>query len=171
MPGSHLSWCSCVPRCSTAQPNRPHWTPALICSDGSAMTSSSKLAMDAAVVVLPAQARGEGPVHGLGVDQFVQLGEDAFAVLVHAQARDAAHGLGACKGAGFGADGRPAAEQLFAEGRDVDGGVGGVKGHLFLGHWRICLSVVLPSRCGETVFGSIGVVLQRCGAVAGGKPW
>ena len=42
MPGSHFSWCSSVPRWFTAEPNRPHCTPALICRDGSAMTSSSK---------------------------------------------------------------------------------------------------------------------------------
>ena len=42
-PGRSRSCCSSVPRCRIAAANRPHWTPALICSEGSAVTSSSKL--------------------------------------------------------------------------------------------------------------------------------
>ena len=63
MPGSHLSWCSFVPSCSTAEPKRPHWTPDLICRLGSAATSSFETGDVGAVVRLAAVLLGEGAVH------------------------------------------------------------------------------------------------------------
>ncbi len=59
MPGSHFSWCSSVPRWFTAEPKRPHWTPALICSEGSAMTSSWKPATLAPCSSAPPTAAGK----------------------------------------------------------------------------------------------------------------
>ncbi len=58
MPGSHFSWCSCVPSCSTAEPNRPHCTPDLICRLGSAATSSTKPAMFAPLFASPPNSFG-----------------------------------------------------------------------------------------------------------------
>src|SRR6185312_15932724 len=45
MPGRNFLWWGSVPRCSTAEPNRPHCTPDLICSEGLADTSSSNAAI------------------------------------------------------------------------------------------------------------------------------
>ena len=59
MPGSHLSWCSLVPSCSTAEPKRPHCTPDLICRLGSATTSSSKPAMLAPLFPSPPYSAGK----------------------------------------------------------------------------------------------------------------
>ena len=45
IPGKNLRWCFSVPKCITAAPKSPHWTPDLICREGSARTSCSKLAI------------------------------------------------------------------------------------------------------------------------------
>jgi hypothetical protein len=86
MPGSHLAWCSSVPRCITADPNSPHWTPALICRDGSAVTSSSKPAMLPPWSSAPPSAAWEGAVDSFVVHEDLQLPESARAMFGVCQA-------------------------------------------------------------------------------------
>ena len=126
MPGSHLSWCSLVPRCSTA---RAEQAPLHARLDLQGRVGGDELLEpgDGCRRGRPAPPRPSGTRGARRlVDEEVELAEDALAVLGHALALDAAHGLGAGQGARLLADVGPAAKQLFAECRHVDGGVGGV---------------------------------------------
>ncbi len=146
MPGSQLSWCCWVPSCSTAEPNRPHCTPDLICRLGSAVTSSSKPAMLAPLSSSPPVRLRERAVHAAVLDQQMQLAEHALAVLGHAEPLDPAerrvlqHLAGLATGAG------PRAEQHVGDRGDVDARIG-------------CLGSGV--RCGRCTAG--GRALARCG--------
>ena len=84
MSGRYSSWWRSVPRCSTAPPNRPHWTPALTCSDRSAVDEHLEAGDRAAGVVLAARARrGSRGATRPASPASLQLAEDPLAVLVH----------------------------------------------------------------------------------------
>ena len=124
MPGSHLSWCSLVPSCSTAEPNRPHCTPDLICRLGSASDELLEAGDVRAVVRLAAVLLRERAVHAAVVDEQVQLAQHALAVLVHAEPVDAPERGVLDHLARLAAGVGPRAEQQVGHRVDVDAGFG-----------------------------------------------